>query len=88
MIALHHIRRALHKAWNSGLPKSLFTLAKERRSRSKLPTAKLYVVQTDFELSPDTYNGLQAMLDPIREKYDLDFLILEPGYKLKRFDDY
>jgi len=24
----------------------------------------------------------------VREKYDLDFLILEPGFKLKRFDDY
>ena len=31
---------------------------------------------------------MQAMLDGVREKYDLDFVILEPGFKLKRFDDY
>jgi hypothetical protein len=24
----------------------------------------------------------------VREKYGLDFLMLEPGFKLKRFDDY
>ena len=42
----------------------------------------------DFEIAPDSYNNLQAMLDVVREKYGLDFLILEPGFKLKRFDDY
>jgi len=46
------------------------------------------VVEADFAVSPDTYNNLQAMLDNLREKYGLDFLILEPGFKLKRFDDY
>jgi hypothetical protein len=51
-------------------------------------TSKLYVIETDFEVSPDAYNNLQAMLDEVREKYGLDFLILEPGFKLKRFDDY
>ena len=56
--------------------------------KSKLPTSNLYVVETDFAVSPDTYNNLQAMLDVVREKYGLDFLILEPGFKLKRFDDY
>ena len=69
-------------------PKSFMALAREPRSRSKLKTSGLYVVETDFAVTPDSYNNLQAMLDVVREKYDLDFLILEPGFKLKRFDDY
>ena len=69
-------------------PKSLLTLANEPRRRGKVKTSGLYVVEADFAVSPDTYNNLQAMLDTLREKYGLDFLILEPGFKLKRFDDY
>lgn len=80
--------RFLRTAWCGEGPKSLLDLAKEPRPKSTLPTAKLYVIETDFEVSPDAYNNMQAMLDAIREKYDLDFLILEPGFKLKRFDDY
>ena len=63
-------------------------LAKEPRTRSKLKTSGLYIVETDFEVSPESYTNLQAMLDEVREKYGLDFLILDPGFKLKRFDDY
>jgi len=69
-------------------PKSLFDLAREPRPKSKLPTSKLYVIEADFEITPEAYDGLQAMLGEIREKYGLDFMILEPGFKLKRFDDY
>jgi hypothetical protein len=69
-------------------PKSLMALAKEPRTRSKLKTSGLYIIQTDFEVTPESYTNLQTMLDGVREKYGLDFLILEPGFKLKRFDDY
>lgn len=69
-------------------PKSFMVLAKEPRTRSKLKTSGLYIIQTDFEVSPESYTNLQTMLDEVREKYGLDFLILEPGFKLKRFDDY
>jgi hypothetical protein len=69
-------------------PKGFMALAKEPRTRSKLKTSGLYIVETDFEVSPESYTNLQAMLDEVREKYGLDFLILEPGFKLKRFDDY
>ena len=69
-------------------PKSFMALAKEPRTRSKLKTSSLYIIQTDFEVSPESYTNLQAMLDEVREKYGLDFLILEPGFKVKRFDDY
>jgi hypothetical protein len=85
---LNRIGRIL-RPWSLGSgPKSLMTLAKEPRPKSTLPTAKLFVVETDFEITPDSYNNLQAMLDVVREKYGLDFLMLEPGFKLKRFDDY
>ena len=85
---LDWIGRIVRPSWRDSGPKSFMTLAKEPRPKSKLPTAKLYVIETDFEISPDSYNNLQAMLDEVREKYGLDFLILEPGFNLKRFDDY
>jgi hypothetical protein len=85
---LDRIGRLVRPFARDGGPKSFMTLAKESRPKSMLPTAKLYVVETDFEISPDSYNNLQAMLDVVREKYGLDFLMLEPGFKLKRFDDY
>ena len=88
MTILDRIGRIVRLLLLGGGPKSLLTLAQEPRPKSALPTAKLYVVETDFEISPDSYNNLQAMLDVVREKYGLDFLILEPGFKLKRFDDY
>ena len=46
------------------------------------------MIEADFEISPDAYDELQAHLDLLRAKYGLDFMILEPGFKLKRFDDY
>ena len=69
-------------------PKSFMVLAREPRTRSKLKTSGLYIVETDFEVSPESYTNLQTMLDEVRDKFGLDFLILEPGFKLKRFDDY
>ena len=88
MTILDRIGRIVRLLLLGGGPKSLMTLAKEPRPKSTLPTAKLYVIETDFEITPDSYNNLQAMLDVVREKYGLDFLILESGCKLKRFDDY
>ena len=69
-------------------PKSFMALANEPRTRSKLKTSSLYIIQTDFEVTPESCTNLQTMLDEVRDKYGLDFLILEPGFKLKRFDDY
>lgn len=88
MNIIRRVFQALRESWPGGLPKSLLMLAKERRSRTKLKTSNLYVIEADFEVSPDAYDHLQAHLDVIREKYGLDFLIVEPGFKLKRFDDF
>ena len=82
------ILERLRDLWRGAVPKSLFALAREPRPKSKLPTSKLYVIEADFEISPDSYDALQAHLDLLRAKYGLDFMILEPGFKLKRFDDY
>ena len=81
------VLRTVRDMWGDG-PKSLLTLAKEPRPKSPLPTSMLYVIEADFEITPDAYDALQAHLDMLRAKYNLDFMILEPGFKLKRFDDY
>ena len=80
--------RFLKDSWRGTAPKSLFEMARAPRPKSVLPTSKLYVIEADFEIQPDTYESLQGMLGEIREKYGLDFMILEPGFKLRRFDDY
>jgi hypothetical protein len=85
---LEWIGRLFSLAQRDAGPKSLMALANEPRSRSKLKTSSLYIIQTDFEVTPESYTNLQTMLDEVRDKYGLDFLILEPGFKLKRFDDY
>ena len=46
------------------------------------------MVQVDFEVLPHTLESLETQLAAIREKYGLDFMILEPGIKLKRFDEF
>jgi hypothetical protein len=88
MRAARWVLRFLRDSWRGAGPQSLFDLAQEPRPRSILPTSKLYVIEADFEIHPDTYNSLQTMLGEMREKYGLDFMVLEPGFKLKRFDDY
>jgi hypothetical protein len=82
------VRRFLREFWRGTPPKSLFEQAKEPQPKSILPTSKLYVVEVDFEVGSDALDSLQAQLSAMREKYGLDFMILEPGFKLKRFDDF
>ena len=85
---LEWIGRLFSLAQRDAGPKSFMALANEPRTRSKLKTSSLYIIQTDFEVTPESCTNLQTMLDEVRDKYGLDFLILEPGFKLKRFDDY
>jgi hypothetical protein len=51
------------------------------------PTSGLYVLRTDFPVDTEKGKELDAMLKPIREKYGLDFILLEPGITLSKFDD-
>ena len=62
---------------------SLF--ARPRRAKGKL--SNLYVVRVDFPLKPETASRLQQNLDLLRERYGIDFLVLEPGIRLSRFDE-
>jgi hypothetical protein len=57
-------------------------LFRKRPSR----TARLYILRVDFPVDEKREAALEAMLAPLREKFGLDFLILEPGMKLERFD--
>jgi hypothetical protein len=66
-------------------PKSLFALIRQPRPAS---TSKLYVIEVDFNFGEDQRRALDEALNPIRAKYSLDFFVVEPGLKLKRFDDF
>ena len=79
------ILERIAKAIRPSGPETLMGLARNRRMPS---TSKLYIVEVDFAISDDAYDKIQAHLDELRQKYGLDFLLLEPGFKLKRFDDF
>lgn len=56
--------------------------------RPKIPgLEKLYVLRVDFKISPENEVKMNDGLNPLREKYGLDFIILEPGMTIERFDD-
>lgn len=70
----------------SARPQTLMMLAEESR-KTFASTEKLYVLRVDFPLKPETSKAIQEGLQPLRDKYDLDFLVLEPGITVKRFND-
>lgn len=55
--------------------------------RHKGKIQNLYVVRTDFELKPEMRRLFSESLQPLRDRYGLDFIVLEPGIKLQRFDE-
>lgn len=71
-----------------GKPQSLNDLAAASKSATVSSTEKLYVLQVDFPVSEEIAKGISASLSPLREKYGVDFMVLEPGMRLKRFDDF
>jgi hypothetical protein len=77
------IRRFL--AWWAARPETLMALINRPRPAS---TSKLYVVEIDFSMPPPMMEDFEKNLDRLREKFGLDFLMVEPGIKLKRFDDF
>jgi hypothetical protein len=64
---------------------SLFGAKKERRTNKDL--SKLYILRVDFPVNDQQRVIIDAALDPLREKYGIDFFLLEPGIRLSRFDD-
>lgn len=80
------------RAWDSTVafferPRSLFARMRDRR-RGPASTSSLYVVEVGFELSPAKRAEYDEVLDGLKKKYGLDFFIVEPGFKFKRFDDF
>ena len=60
-----------------------------RRPKPRTPgTEKLYVVSVNFPMDKEFDKKFDEALDVLRQKYGLDFLILEPGVNLKRFDEF
>ena len=51
------------------------------------PTSRLYVLRVDFPLNAESKQAIEKGLQEVREKYRLDFIVLEPGISLSRFDD-
>lgn len=52
-----------------------------------LSTKNLFVLNVDFAVSPNKRTEIEENLDRLREQYSIDFMLLEPGIRLSRFDD-
>ena len=50
-------------------------------------TDRLIVLRVDFPVDEKKAIELDKMLAPLRAKYNLDFIVLEPGMTLSRFND-
>jgi hypothetical protein len=59
-----------------------------RKYRRPPSTSRLYVITVSAQLSKKGSEELADMIEPIRQKYGVDFIVLEPGFSLRRFDDY
>ena len=69
-------------------PETLVSMMKESDKKAPVsPTDKLYIIEVDFCMSDDAALKLDGYLEPLRQKFGLDFFVQEPGYKLRRFDD-
>ena len=49
--------------------------------------SRLYILRVDFPVDEIQAGKIDAALDAHREKYGIDFIVLEPGMTLTRFDD-
>lgn len=45
------------------------------------------ILRVDFQLNQEKAKVLDGQLQPLRDKYGLDFIVLEPGMTLSRFND-
>jgi hypothetical protein len=70
------------------VPETLFGLMRRKPKRSQ--TSKLYVLEVNFEVRPgsDAEMALNEQRQYLLNKYGIDLFVVEPGFKLKRFDDF
>ncbi len=73
--------------WLRRPPETLMSLIRDHRAKQRPRTSSIYLVHVDFKVSSEYRADFAANLAEIRAKYGLDFLILEPGVTIKRFDD-
>ena len=74
--------------WFRGVrPHGFLELATARPRAAFGATAGLYVLTVDFRVDEEAVKAIAAALDPVKQKYGLDFIVLEPGMRLTRFDD-
>jgi len=97
---LQIVRRAEMGAAVNWLATRLDSFRAQRRGRQQLlsianppkrpraRTSNLYVIEVDFPVTAELASKIDQALQPLREKYGLDFLVLEPGMKMKRWDDF
>ncbi len=55
--------------------------------RRPKPLHKLYIVEPNFKLTPEFAESLAKSFEDLGKKHGISFFILEPGFKLRRFDD-
>lgn len=67
-----------------GQPLSITTA---KRSSKLASVSRLYILNVDHPIGKPQAEDLEKALDPLREKYGIDFFVLEPGMKLSRFED-
>ena len=70
------------------VPETLFGLMCQKPKHS--PTSNLYVLEINFELRPDSdaAKALDEQRQYLLDKYGIDLFVVEPGFKLKRFDNF
>lgn len=66
---------------------SIVNARRSMRSSRPCDLSRLYVMHVDYEVTERQAVQLDAVLEPLRQKYGIDFLVLEPGNKLSRFED-
>jgi hypothetical protein len=49
--------------------------------------SNLYILRVNFPVTQPIGERLEASLNVLRNKYGVDFFVLEPGMELSRFDD-
>lgn len=76
------------RSWFGSRPETLFGLMRKRPRHSS--TSRLYVLEVNFEIRPDTdaARSLAEQREYLLEKYGVDLFVVEPGFKLKRWDDF
>lgn len=69
-------------------PETLMSLIDAKHPHKIEGTERLWVIQVNFPMDEMLAKKYDERLEPLREKYGLDFFVIEPGVNLKRFDDF